>query len=284
MWKKKLCLAVSDSFRISISEQIEKIACAGFDGFFAVWYPGCPMEQWTAQAEKSHVIFQSLHAPFGKAADLWGADTARADAACAELLACLADCARWRVPILVVHAFIGFEEHTPTASGLIQFDKLVAAAEGCGVKIAFENTEGEEYLDALMAHFAARSAVGFCWDSGHEMCYNHHRDLLADYGGRLLSTHLNDNLGVKDFAGSITWHDDLHLLPFDGIADWDAIAVRLQKSTMPEFLTFELTRDSKPGRHDNDGYAHISLEEYLALAYQRACRVAAKLMRVNAGL
>ena len=48
--------------------------------------------------------------------------------------------------------------------------------------------------------------------------------MLALYGEKLICTHLNDNLGIKDFEGKTTWHDDLHLLPFDGIADWNKIA------------------------------------------------------------
>lgn len=50
---------------------------------------------------------------------------------------------------------------------------------------------------------------------------------MALYGDKLIGTHLNDNLGIKDFTGKITWLDDLHLLPFDGIADWDSIVQRL---------------------------------------------------------
>lgn len=73
-----------------------------------------------------------------------------------------------------------------------------------------------------MNHFRGNPAVGFCWDSGHELCYNHGRDMLAQYGDRLLGTRLNDNLGVRDDGGQITFLDDLHLLPFEGIADWQA--------------------------------------------------------------
>ena len=79
-----------------------------------------------------------------------------------------------------------------------------------GVKVAFENTEGEEYLEALMDNFKDDDTVGFCWDTGHEMCYNHSQDMLAKYGDRLIATHINDNLGISDYDGKITWLDDLH--------------------------------------------------------------------------
>jgi sugar phosphate isomerase/epimerase len=103
--------------------------------------------------------------------------------------------------------------------------------------------------------------------------------MLALYGDRLLCTHLNDNLGIKDYTGRITWLDDLHLLPFDGVGDWLGIARRLNRHQFDGPLTFELTTISKPDRHDNDLYASMDFRVYLAMAYQRACRVAA--LKVN---
>lgn len=137
-----------------------------------------------------------------------------------------------------------------------------------------ENTEGIEYLWALMEHFKNDETVGFCWDSGHEMCYNYSEDLLARLGDRLIMTHLNDNLGISRFDGKIFWTDDLHLLPYDGIADWDYNVDRLRKSRRMPILNFELNIKSKPGRHDNDIYEAMTLEEYFTEAYKRACRIA----------
>jgi len=107
------------------------------------------------------------------------------------------------------------------------------------------------------------------------MCYNHSKDLTALYGDRLFGTHLNDNLGISRFDGKTFWTDDLHLLPFDGIADWQNIVDRLNAHGFDGPLTFELGIDSKPNRFDNALYGKMSFEEYVAQAYQRACRVAA---------
>lgn len=62
----------------------------------------------------------------------------------------------------------------------------------------------------------------------------------------------------------------------DEIADWDNIAARLDKWGYNGILTFELTVKSKPDRHENDKYAAMPTESYLAEAYSRACRVVAK--------
>ena len=143
------------------------------------------------------------------------------------------------------------------------------------MKVAVENTEGEEHLDALLAAFRGEPAVGFCWDTGHELCYNRGRDLMADFGDRLICTHINDNLGISDPSGPTTWLDDLHLLPFDGVADWPGIARRLAASPFRGPLTFELNKASRPGRHENDAYDAMPLRDYLAEALRRARRFAA---------
>ncbi len=276
MWKHRLCLGLSKSFSVPDTQQIKLIKNAGFDAFFSMWDPQT-IGSLAKAGKENGLVFQSVHAPFNKAADFWVYDIVKGDAALAEMLACLNDCAKYNIPIMVAHAFIGFKDHTPTKIGLERFAKVVYQAKKYGVKIALENTEGEEYLFALMDEFKNNDTVGFCWDSGHEMCYNHSKDLLNIFGDRLIATHLNDNLGISSFDGEITWTDDLHLLPFDGIADWDYNAQRLRDCCYDGILTFELTRLSKPGRHDNDCYIDMPIEQYIAQAYKRACKVANKI-------
>ena len=279
MWKQKLGFSIGQSFGMSIPEAVQLVKNSGFDALSPEWTPDGNHLAYIAAAKEAGLELQSLHAPFLKAKDMWGMDEEKGEAAVAELLDCLQVCVDHRIPVMVVHAYIGFKEHEPTPEGLVRYGQFVAQAKACGVKIAFENTEGEEFLYALMDHFAQEETVGFCWDSGHEMCYNHFQDLLARFGDRLLMTHLNDNLGIRAFDGEITWLDDLHLLPFDGVADWDDNAARLRKASCPEILNFELGRGSKPGRHENDLYGKMTAEEYLAECYKRACRVAIKLIK-----
>jgi 2-dehydro-3-deoxygluconokinase len=99
----------------------------------------------------------------------------------------------------------------------------VAHADRLGISIAFENLEGPEFLAALLRRYGDCGHVGYCWDSGHELCYAPGWDFLSHYGDRLLMTHLNDNLGISDPQGEINWLDDLHLLPYDGMIDWEYI-------------------------------------------------------------
>ena len=279
MWKKQFAMSLSRATSMSFADQLKLLKKTGFDGFFVVWSRDLDLDGLIEQAHAVDIRFQSLHAPWDKAADMWHEDEKKAEAGVQELKDCVDACVRCGAPILVVHAFIGFEEHEPTKIGLERYAQAVDYAREKGIKIAFENTEGEEYLEALMDHFAGDDTVGFCWDSGHEMCYNHSQDLLAKYGDRLICTHLNDNLGIKDYGGKIIWLDDLHLLPFDGIADWDYNVRRLAKCGFRDILTFELNVKSKPGRYENDCYEAMPYELYIAEVYKRACRIATLLTR-----
>ena len=121
-----------------------------------------------------------------------------------------------------------------------------------------ENTEGEGYLRVLFDQLKGEPALGFCLDTGHEYCYNYAKDLLAEYGP-LTYIHVNDNLGIT--GDSIFWLDDAHLIPYDGIVDFDRVARRLAKLGFTDTLTCEMTTASKPGRNTHDIYADLSCEE-----------------------
>ncbi len=273
MWKTKLCINLIPSLNMGTKEQLALLKQIGFDGFFVVWEPGMNVAEIRGYAQETGMLFQSIHARWGMTADMWE-DGPKAQEGIAELCACLEDCARVQVPIMVCHCYIGFDHAEPTQIGIENYGRVIAKAKELGIKIAFENCEQEQFLAALMDAFKDEYYVGFCWDTGHELCYNRSQDMMALYGDRLICTHINDNLGIRDFDGNVTWIDDLHLLPFDGIADWERIVRRLNQYNYSDVLTFELNTASKPGRHENDTYANMDGVLYLTEAYKRACRVA----------
>lgn len=274
MWKQKLCMGLGMKFDISLEEQIRLVKEVGFDGFFNPWQAGLDLKSLRELGDSLGLYFQSVHAPFVRVNHLWKQTELTAEAL-EEQLTCLRETAAVGVDLVICHVFIGFKDHTPTQFGIENYRVMVEEARRLGIRIAFENTEGEEYLHALMDAFKDESHIGFCWDTGHEMCYNHSQDLLARYGSRLFGTHLNDNLGIKDFDGEITFRDDLHLLPFDGIADWQNIAARLDRENFQGPLTFELSYKTTLNGHDRRIYEHLTIEDYFVQAYIRACRVAA---------
>lgn len=278
MYRRILCMNTSEAFGASFEEQIKLLHQVGFEAFFTPWKKDYPIAKWVTLAKEFGMIYQSIHAPFGGVAHLWREDREKADFAQKELIDCIHSCAYNGVNLMVSHCYIGFDGIVNiTESGLERYGRIIDEAEKCGVNIAFENTEGEEYLSAILDTFGDRKNVGFCLDTGHEMCYSCGKNLLEKWGDRLIATHINDNLGIKDYNGKIFWHDDLHLLPFDGIRDWDELARRFRDCDYKGILTFELNKLSKPDRHENDKYEKMSLKDYFTECYIRACRFAAKL-------
>lgn len=257
---------------VSREKMIPLVKAAGFDGcFFDAMGDPAEIGQIAPKIRGEGLIFQSVHAPFKRMNKMWE-EGDEGDAALAELISCAEETVNAQVSILVVHAFIGFVPEHPNTLGVERFGRLVRRAEELGLKIAFENTEGEGYLQALRDALFSSPAAGFCIDTGHEMCYNRSADLISKYGqnGKLFCTHLNDNMGIT--GPEIFWHDDAHLLPFDGIADWQGIANRLDSVGYDGILTMELTTKNKPNRNTHDRYANLSASEFLSLAHERVLR------------
>ena len=284
MWKQKTGISVSNSYGVPVPELVRLVGRTGFDAVSPEWEENDDFAETAEAARESGLAIQSLHGPFDVAAKMWSADTDDSEEAMRKLLLSLETCKQYSIPVMVVHVWMGFDNiPAPNSEGFENFGKLVKKAEEYGVKIAFENTEGDELLFALMEHFDGNGNVGFCWNSGHEMCYNHSMDLLARFGDRLIMTHLNDNLGISRFDGKTYWTDDLHLLPFDGIADWDYNVARMKKAKKQEYINFELNIRSKPNRHENDAYGEMPIERYFTEAYNRACRIAYKMAQTDNG-
>ncbi len=266
-YKLGLATITSD---VDVIDQLDIIKSVGFDAFFTGWIPD-RTEGIANKAAKLGLIQQSIHSPFSgnyKVSHLWngGEEGKRVTD---SLIECVKDCARFDIPIMVIHPFIGFKDHTPTAVGLDNYARIIEVANKLGVKLGFENVEGEEYLAAIMERFWNEPSLGFCLDTGHEMCYNRHKNMLALYGEKLVHTHFNDNLGVS--GEDITFEDDLHFIPTDGIADWHNIMERIKKTGYNGILMSELIMNpSRPKTNPiTDGYSKMTIEQFMALAYEK---------------
>ncbi len=275
MNKPLLCLGTGLGFEREIEpiNQIKTIKSVGFDACFYDRLKNADSSATYAFADecaKNGIIFQSIHAPFYGMDDIWHDENGDlSEIMINELLNSIDDCNETDVPIVIMHAIIGMDNCTPTELGLNRLEQVIDRAVKKGVNIAFENTEGEMYLEAIFNRYGDVPNVGFCIDTGHEMCYNFSRDLIGKYGSRLIATHLNDNMGITN-PPDITFLDDAHLLPFDGIADWQGIADRLNKCGYDGILTFELNAKGRKGDCPNRIYDSLSFEKYVSLAYEKA--------------
>ena len=251
-------------------EHVALLHRIGWDGFFTGWDPD-KTDAYAAAAERYGMLYTSIHAPFTQVRYLWN-EGELGEQVTAELIECVKDCAAHNVPVMVIHPFIGFEDHDPTEVGLANFGRIIEAADTLGVRLGFENVEGEEYLQAIFERYAGHPSLGFCLDTGHELCYNRGKDMLAQYGHALCHTHFNDNIGVT--GKDIFWTDDLHLLMGDGIADFADVMSRIRKTGYDGPLMCELSFANKPGKNTHDGYAAMGHEGFYALALERMREIA----------
>lgn len=276
MKKYKLCISLNDKYGIPQREQVAIAANAGFDGVFPCWTEEEKLvENLKSEADKAGIAIPAIHAPHIKFDSVWFGTDEEAAPALGKLYACLSDCADFGIPVIACHVITGYEDKPePGMLGLGRFKDYSDKAAELGVVIAYENLEQEHFLAAVLEHLKNHPGAAFCWDTGHEMCYNFSKDLLSIWGDRLVLTHINDNLGFKGLDGRLTGNDDLHLLPFDGIGDWREKAERLSRAADVEYLTFEPKKLSKPGRHENDRYEKMTVSEFFYEAYNHAERFA----------
>lgn len=271
MDSNSVCTGIDKSFGPTYEEQIDIIKNAGFEGVFSDWMKNEDMNAIISYAKNAGLEYIYLHAPFYGMDDLWHDDEGElAEKMMNDLYSCADCCGENNIEIMVCHAIIGMDNHSPNELGLERISKIVEYAKEKGVNIAFENTEGPEYLQMVFDRFGKYDHIGFCYDSGHEMCYNAGLDMLARHGEMLIVTHLNDNMGQTE--EEITFHDDNHMLPFDGIGDWKDIAARMHKCGFTGPLSFELVKGNRPERNTNDRYVAMTFEEYINEAYDRADR------------
>lgn len=271
----RLAISAQPHFGLPIEEQIRAFKKAGFSGFFTPWDKN--LKKYREIADEEKLTFVAVHAPTAGTYKIWNEDLSE------EYIQCVRDTAEIGVKLLIMHTYTEpamSQSYCPrdvgnaTDAGITHYRKVVEEAKRCGVKIAFENAEGEDQLHAVMRAFSDYENVGFCWDSGHEAAYAPDIDYLSLYGDKLLITHLNDNMGHRGDEGMISGVDDMHLLPFDGVINWEEKMQNLKKYNLPDILTFELKMNPLLCDKRHKQYENMTFEEYLALAYSRARRIA----------
>ena len=257
------------------AQMIELLHSAGFSAVSPLWSAELPMEELAKCIAHHNMTIQSLHAPHGGLSQLWDSQDPLSLGIRKKITDCIDACAQYDVPVTAVHGWQGLKYQFPeTPLDFTNFDHIVNYAEEKGVAVAFENLEGEEYLEALLVRYENRPHVGFCWDSGHDHCYPHKLNFLDAFGSRLLLTHLNDNLGMRAPAGVPTGDDDLHFLPYDGNIHWESAIRKLKTLPKQSILNFELKKKSISNAPEDLIYQALTLEDFLHLAGQRALQIA----------
>ena len=106
-----------------------------------------------------------------------------------------------------------------SAIGFNRLDRILKVCEKLDVPIALENLDAnKELLMKIFDNYSSKY-FKFCYDSGHNNCFDPEFDWLSKYADRLIALHLHDNMGDKDS----------HTINKYGNIDWDKIAMKLSK-------------------------------------------------------
>lgn len=262
-------------YTLPITRVIALLKTFGFSAVSPVWSPDLDLDTLSNCVHTHGMTIQSLHAPHKDIPLLWKPNSSSSLQVQDRILRCIDACAQFHIPVMVIHGWQGlFYTFPKDPLDFRFFDSMVVYARQQGVCIAFENLEGEEYLEALMIRYRDQQHVGFCWDSGHDHCYPHKMDFLNSFGHRLIVTHLNDNLGLRDPDGIPSGVDDLHFLPYDGTIHWENALRRLKNAPKQTTLNFEIKVRSHSKNLSDLPYTQIPLEQFLEAAGERAHRIA----------
>ncbi len=205
-------------YDLPIAERYRLIKAAEFDGVLLWWseylgrgdYRGGP-----ELARKAGLYVENIHAPFQVQDGLW-LDTLEGETTINCYLKCIADCAEFEIPTVVLH--LPDDDKPHTALGLDRVRTMAELAERLSVNIALENLSNFNNLSFVLQTMDS-PRVGFCYDCGHHFrCYPE-LDLPALFGSRCMALHLHD------FEGG-----SMHRQPFDGVIDWTKAMKRITKS------------------------------------------------------
>lgn len=249
-------LAGKDVFE---KERIRLIAETGFDTVFFDYKEeetSCLVEE----SQKYGLSIDSIHAPFGKINSFW--ENGEKTENCYALMLRIIDfCSQSGVEKLVMHTTVGNYPPSVNNDGLTRYKEMCDYAKEKRVRICFENLEPFPHFHSVMEYI--KDYHGFCWDCGHNLCYTPHVDMMRLYADRLLCLHLHDNKGVTQ-PGNIDYRDDLHMLAFDGVLDWNWVAEKIAKSRYQGPLTFEYSNRTV------EQNSELTYTQFLKKAYDRA--------------
>ena len=216
---------------ISAKEAAKLIKEAGFTKILADSSTPEQMKNTAEAVLAAGLTFDQLHAPFHTITNMW-LDKSESEDTYRELTDAVDCCAAFGAPTAVVHLSSGPNPPTITDIGRAKFTNLVEYAAKKGITIAFENQRFLFNIAWAFHNFKDASNVGFCWDVGHQACATPNIEFMKLFGDRLVCTHLEDN--------NMVHNEDLHILPFDGKADFLLAAEQIKEYGYKGCLTMEV--------------------------------------------
>ena len=260
----KLGIGLHGDITKNIPAYLAMVKAAGFDSVFDNCNDTCNAQAlgtWVNECAKQGLTFENAHCSLATVGcwnfHIWEPGE-EGDGVLQVLLHDMENCHICGVPMLVLHVDARSYANNVFEVGRQRFAALVEQAEAYGIRLAIENINCGPYLFRIMEEFP-QSHVGFCYDSGHNLCATPETDYSPLFG-RLFCCHLHDNhAGGPDETMSI----DEHLLPGDGLVDFPKLMGQMRKAGYTGALTLEMSYRE----HYQKKY---SPEQYVAAVYERA--------------
>ncbi len=243
---------------LNIERQIELMTENGFSHTFIMGDSPHLTGALVDKVKRAGISFDTLHAPFDGINAMWKVGE-NGEEMLSRLLACVERCADFDIPVAVVHLSSGRPAPVISDIGNSRFARLIETAAKKNITLAFEN---QRFIANLASILEQHKTVGFCWDVGHEGCFTKGIRFMPLFGDRLTAVHIHDNHHLAD--------EDEHLIPYDGITDFDMVAQTLAHYRFCGTVMLEVFRS------ESDKYDLLTPEDY----YRRAGSAALTLARM----
>lgn len=230
-------LVGSYGFKGHYKENFDKIKAKGFTHFmtsFGYDHQNGPLEDQVKYAESIGLKKDSIHCyPFKTKLPNFWVDCAEGDEIEQELINEVRTGSKYGFRCLVVHS-----QGTPSQIGIERFKRILKVCEECDFPLAIENLD---YINCFRYIFEniEHPYLKVCYDSGHQNTYTPNDDILAEFGDKVICTHLHDNDGTED------WHTVSEF----GNIDWEKVGKQLA-DTPVECLGYELLNAKKYGKDE----------------------------------
>lgn len=245
------CFGYGVGYDVSFKERYKMIKNAGFDCVMLWWSDkfgrGEEYRDSVDLARNAGLYIENIHAPIHEQNCL-SLDNLEGENLFQTYLQCIKDCFDNDISTMVIH--LPDDKFAINNIGLSRLDHIIDKAEEKNVQLAFENLNNIRNLELVLETFSSPQ-VGYCYDSCHHKNYVPNENLLKKYGNRLMALHLHDNGGKYN----------QHQLPFDGYTNWDEI---MQEIALTGYFG---ATSLEPMNWD---YEHLSMQQFLDLAYQKA--------------
>ena len=245
------CFGYGAGYDVPFEERYRMIKKAGFDCVMLWWSDrfgrGSGYQKDAYYARNAGLTVENIHAPVHQQNDL-SLNDLNGEGALQSYLQCVDDCSANSIPTMVIH--LPDDTYPINNTGLERLRKIVAEAEDKEIQIAFENLRNISNLTLVLNLFCSKY-VGYCYDSCHHKNYIADKNLLDQFGNRLMALHLHDNGGKRN----------QHQLPFDGNIDWTEVMNNISLTNYKGATSLE------PMNWD---YENLSIQQFLSLAYQKA--------------